>query len=287
MNLKTLLTISLSLFTLLAFAQKDKSPYIIYNKKGKKVAYKKLLKSANNNDIILFGEFHNNPISHWLQLELTKDLQEENDLILGAEMIEADNQTALDMYLKAEIDQKGLDTMARLWNNYDTDYAPLVDFAKENKIPFIGTNIPRRYASMVFKKGGFPALDSLSDLEKTWIAPLPIPFDIDLPQYKKMFEMMGGHGGTDIVKAQAIKDATMAHFILENYTKGSTFLHFNGAFHSDFHEGILWYLQQQKPDLNYMTISTVSQKDISKLEEENIGRADFIICVDEDMTTTY
>jgi uncharacterized HAD superfamily protein len=79
----------------------------------------------------------------------------------------------------------------------------------------------------------------------------------------------------------------MAHFILENYEEGNTFLHYNGAFHSDFYEGILWYLQQQQANLNYMTITTVSQKDVSKLDKENIGRADFIICVDEDMTTTY
>jgi len=286
MQLKFTLTMSLSFFVLMAFGQKQ-TPYIIYNKKGKKVSYKKLLKKGNNSDIILFGEYHNNPISHWLQLELTRDLHENNDLVLGAEMIEADNQEALNQYLNGEIDQKGLDTMARLWNNYETDYAPLVNFAKANELPFIGTNIPRRYASMVFRKGGFTALDDLSDLEKSWIAPLPIKFDAELPQYKKMLDMMGGHGGVDIVKAQAIKDATMAHFILENYEEGNTFLHYNGAFHSDFYEGILWYLQQQQANLNYMTITTVSQKDVSKLDKENIGRADFIICVDEDMTTTY
>ena len=286
MQLKFTLTMSLSFFVLMAFGQKQ-TPYTIYNKKGKKVSYKKLLKKGNDSDIILFGEYHNNPISHWLQLELTKDLHENNDLVLGAEMIEADNQEALNQYLNGEIDQKGLDTMARLWNNYDTDYAPLVDLAKANELPFIGTNIPRRYASMVFRKGGFTALDDLSDLEKSWIAPLPIKFDAELPQYKKMLDMMGGHGGVDIVKAQAIKDATMAHFILENYEEGNTFLHYNGAFHSDFYEGILWYLQQQQANLNYMTITTVSQKDVSKLDKENIGRADFIICVDEDMTTTY
>ncbi len=286
MQLKFTLTMSLSFFVLMAFGQKQ-TPYIIYNKKGKKVSYKKLLKKGNNSDIILFGEYHNNPISHWLQLELTRDLHENNDLVLGAEMIEADNQEALNQYLNGEIDQKGLDTMAILWNNYETDYAPLVDFAKANELPFIGTNIPRRYASMVFRKGGFTALDDLSDLEKSWIAPLPIKFDAELPQYKKMLDMMGGHGGVDIVKAQAIKDATMAHFILENYEEGNTFLHYNGAFHSDFYEGILWYLQQQQANLNYMTITTVSQKDVSKLDKENIGRADFIICVDEDMTTTY
>lgn len=284
--MKLALTISLSFFVSMLFGQQQ-LPYIIYNKKGKKVSYKKLFKTADESDIILFGEYHNNPISHWLQLELTKGLHENNDLILGAEMLEADNQAALNQYLNGEIDQKGLDTLARLWNNYDTDYAPLVNFAKAEKLPFIATNIPRKYASMVFKKGGFPALEDLSDLEKSWIAPLPIKFDASLPQYKKMLDMMGGHGGTDIVKAQAIKDATMAHFILKNYTAESTFIHYNGAFHSDFHEGILWYLQQEQPTFNYLTISTVSQSDISKLNKENIGRADFIICVDEDMTTTY
>jgi uncharacterized iron-regulated protein len=283
--MKFSLTLSLLFSVFIVFGQQQ--PYVIYNSKGKKVTYKKLLKAADDSDIILFGEYHNNPISHWLQLELTKGLQVNNRLILGAEMFEADNQTALNQYLAGEIDRKGLDTLARLWNNYDTDYAPLVNFAKANNLPFIATNIPRKYASMVFKNGGFTALDGLSDLEKSWIAPLPIPFDATLPQYKKMLDMMGGHGGTDIVKAQAIKDATMAHFILENYKSGDTFLHYNGAFHSDFHEGILWYLQQQQTDLNYMTISTVSQKEVSKLAEENLGRADFIICVDEDMTTTY
>jgi len=283
--MKFSLTLSLLFSVFIVFGQQQ--PYVIYNSKGKKVTYKKLLKAADDSDIILFGEYHNNPISHWLQLELTKGLQVNNRLILGAEMFEADNQTALNQYLAGEIDRKGLDTLARLWNNYDTDYAPLVNFAKANNLPFIATNIPRKYASMVFKNGGFTALDGLSDLEKSWIAPLPIPFDATLPQYKKMLDMMGEHGGTNIVKAQAIKDATMAHFILENYKSGDTFLHYNGAFHSDFHEGILWYLQQQQTDLNYMTISTVSQKEVSKLAEENLGRADFIICVDEDMTTTY
>ena len=35
------------------------------------------------------------------------------------------------------------------------------------------------------------------------------------------------------------------------------------------------------------SITTVSQKDIKKLLAENNGKADYIICVDEDMTNTY
>jgi hypothetical protein len=39
--------------------------------------------------------------------------------------------------------------------------------------------------------------------------------------------------------------------------------------------------------LRIATITTISQKDVHHLLKENKSKADFIICVDEDMTTTY
>ena len=264
-----------------------KAAYKIYSNEGKKVSYKKFLKQIKNNDIILFGELHNNPISHWLQLELAKELHETNQLILGAEMFEADNQEVLEAYLSGDIDYSDLDSLARLWSNYKTDYAPVVDFAKENNLTFICTNIPRRYAGMVYQEGDFAVLDSLPEEEKAWIVPFPFPFDPELPQYKNILTMMGDHGSPEIVKSQALKDATMAHFILKNHQAGFTFLHLNGAYHSNFYEGILWYLKQQNNALKYATITTVEQANIDQLLDEHKGRADFIICVDEDMTKTY
>lgn len=274
----------LLLLTNFAFSQKN--PYVIYNAKGKKVSYEKMLKNLQVKDVILFGEYHNNPISHWLQYELTADLHESRKMILGAEMFEADNQIPLSDYIQEKITSDELDSLARLWPNYATDYAPLVDFAKDNQLEFIATNIPRRYANMVYKKG-FEALDSLSIEEQVWIAPLPIAFDITLPTYQKILEQMGDHGTPELVKAQATKDATMAHFILANFEEEHLFLHYNGAYHSDYYEGILWYLQRENPDLDYATITTVSQENVNKLLEENKSKADFIICVDEHMTTTY
>jgi uncharacterized iron-regulated protein len=260
--------------------------YQLYNSKGKKIGYKKMAKTLSKKDIVLFGEEHNSPISHWLQLELSKKWDETRDLILGAEMIEADNQTGLDLYLNGKMSRKSLDTTVRLWPNFETDYQPLVDYAKLNKLTFVATNIPRRYANRVFKEG-FEVFDNLTEQEKSWMAPLPMKFDPELPRYKNILEMMGEHGSPRLVMAQATKDATMAYFILKNYKSGSLFLHVNGNYHSDFYEGILWYLKQSRPDLNYGTISTVSQSDIKKLKDENKGVADFIICVDEDMTKTH
>jgi len=264
----------------------DKLPYHIFDANGKKTSYGKMLKQAQSAEVVLFGEHHDNSIIHWLQLEFTKDLAEKKQLVLGAEMIEADNQKQLDQYLKEEINQKAFDTLARLWNNHKTDYKPLVDFAKEKKLTFVASNVPRRYASLVYKQG-FEALDKLSAEEKMWMPPLPVRYDKNLPGYVKMLEMMGDHANDNLPKAQAIKDATMGYFILKNLKPNSVFVHYNGTYHSDNFDGINWYLKQGKPAIKIMTIATVSQKDISKLEKENLKLADFIIVVDEDMTKTF
>lgn len=278
----------LSLFLLFAIClqAQDKKAYQLFDKNGKKVSYDKLLKASLKTQVVLFGEYHNNSVSHWLQIELTKDVAAKTPVVLGAEMIEADNQTQLNQYLKGEIDQKKLDSTARLWKNHPTDYKPLVDFAKENNFDFIATNIPRRYASMVSKKG-FEVLETLSSEEKSWIAPQPIPYDASLPGYVEMMKMMGDHTSPNMPKAQASKDATMAYFINKNLKSNSVFIHYNGTFHSDNFDGINWYLKTYNPSIEIVTISTVEQKDITKLEKENYNKADFILVIDEDVTKTY
>jgi len=205
---------------------------------------------------------------------------------LGAEMFEQDNQGALSAYLAGKISAKGLDSSARLWRNYKTDYAPLVNFAKENQVNFIATNVPRKYASLV-SKGGFEALNQISAEEKSWMAPLPIAYDANLPGYQKMITMMAGHATPNMPKAQALKDATMAYFIMKNWDENKLFIHVNGSYHSENYEGISWYLKLAKPAIKIATIATVSQKEIKQLAQENRGIADYIICVEDDMTTTY
>lgn len=279
------LVLSLLFFGILLNAQ-DKPAYQLFDKNGKKVAYKKMLKSALETEVVLFGEYHNNAISHWLELELTKDMAAQKKIVMGAEMFEADNQKAVNRYLADSITQKKLDSTARLWPNYSTDYKPLLDFAKEQKIKFVATNIPRRYASMVSKKG-FEVLETLTAEEKSWMAPLPMPYDAQLPGYVEMMKMMGEHTSPNMPKAQATKDATMGYFIVQNIEPNSVFIHYNGTYHSDNFDGINWYLKTYKPGVKIMTIATVEQKDLGQLELEHHNKADFILVIDEDVTKTY
>jgi uncharacterized iron-regulated protein len=276
----------LGVFSPFLILGQQKPAYVLYNAQGKKLAYGKMIKSLIKQDVVLFGELHNNPICHWLELEVTKSCLSARELVLGAEMFEQDNQSALNLYLNGKMTEKGLDSAARLWKNYKTDYAPLVNLAKENKLKFIATNIPRKFASLV-SKGGFESLDNLSADEKTWLAPLPILYDPELPGYVKMKTMMAEHKMPNMAKAQAIKDATMAYFIFQNQKPSGLFIHYNGSYHSEYFEGISWYLKKSNPNLRIATIASVSQDEINSLLPEHIGKADYIICVESDMTSTY
>jgi uncharacterized iron-regulated protein len=276
---------TLLFIALISLSFSDHLAYQVFSSKGKKVSYDKMIKEMQDADIILFGELHNNPISHWMQLEVSKSLMDRQP-VFGAEMFEADNQVMMTEYMEGLISSQNFEDQMRLWKNNATDYQPLVELARENNRPFIATNVPRRYASLVFREG-IDGLDQLSDEAKTWMAPLPFEIDMELPGYKSMLEMGMGHGGDNIVQSQALKDATMAYFILENMELGDVFIHFNGTYHSNDFEGIYYYLKQADPDLKIITIASVEQEDTDSIIEENEGVADFILVIDEDMTKTY
>ncbi|MDF2437153.1 MAG: hypothetical protein K0Q95_1529 [Bacteroidota bacterium] len=266
----------------------DKKAYQLFDNTGKASSYDKLLNDAKKADIILFGELHNNSVCHWLEAELTKDLyaEKKSGLILSAEMFEADDQIVINEFLAGKLSDKTFKDEAKLWSNYTNDYKPLLEFAKQNHLKFIAANIPRRYANLVYNKG-IEQLDSLEPEAKKWICPLPMKYDASLKCYRDIYESAGGHGGENLPKSQAVKDATMAYFILKNYEKGKSILHFNGSYHSNFHQGIEWYLKQEHPQLKILTIGSVEQENIDTLAKASNNLADFIICNPASMNKSY
>ena len=271
--------------------KKDKPAYRLFNQSGKEIKYSKMLDDLKDADIIFFGELHDNPIAHWLQFELTKDLHDmkKEDLILAAEMFEADNQMMIDEFMSGAISESSFENEARLWDNYKTDYKPLLMFAKDSGLVFVASNIPRRYASLVFNKG-FDGLMELTETGRQFAHPLPIPYDPELKCYKDMLNMGGmgsGHVNENFPKAQAVKDATMAHFVLEYWQEGKQVIHFNGSYHSDNFQGIVWYIKHHSPELTIRTLTTKLQDNIETVAEDNLESADYILVIPESMTRTY
>jgi uncharacterized iron-regulated protein len=281
-------------FSLNSFAQNIPA-YKVFTGEGKKADYEDILKAAKKTDVIFFGELHDNPIVHWLELELTKSLfaAKGRSLILAAEMFETDNQLLIDEYFAGLIKETSFESEVRLWKNYRTDYKPLLNFAKQNELKFVASNIPRRYASVV-SGGGFEALQKVSAEGLKYIAPLPVEYDPELACYKDMLSMGSEIGGKmdkkisdNLPKAQAIKDATMAKSITYYWSPGQVVIHFNGSYHSDRHMGIIWYLNKYNPTIKVVTIASVLQDDIEKMDDEYKGTADFIIAIPTSMTRTY
>lgn len=264
-----------------------------YNKKSKEVDSQNLIKELSNYDVVLIGEHHDNSINHWLQKRITEALfkKENGQIILGAEMFERDNQNALNSYLSGKIEAKNLKDSVRLWKNYETDYRPLVDFAKAKKLNFIATNVPRKYASQTSKQG-IKTLEELPESEKKFIAKLPIEVTLETPGYKEMKSLMGDHVDEmklmNFISAQAIKDATMAESILENLQAGKTFIHYNGDYHSKQYGGIYWYLKKKNPNLKIAVISVFeSEKPELVLPEKDFIPTEFNLVIPADMTKTY
>jgi uncharacterized iron-regulated protein len=284
---------SLFLFSFISVfsAVQDRPAYRIYTGEGKKADYGDIVREASKADVIFFGELHDNPISHWLELELAKSLYDRKgkDLLLAAEMFETDNQIIINEYFAGLIKEASFEGEARLWKNYPTDYKPLLEFARKSGLMFVASNIPRHYASMV-ASGGFEALEKVSPEGLKNIAPLPIDYDPELPCYKEMLSMNEGpmgHASENLPKAQAIKDATMAYSILKHWQPGQTVIHYNGSYHSERYMGIIWYLNKYRPGLKIVTITTMLQDDIDSMGDECRGKADFVIVVPAAMTRTY
>ncbi|KQM34199.1 ChaN family lipoprotein [Chryseobacterium sp. Leaf201] len=271
----------------------DFKAYQFYTGKGKEIKTDKLISELADYDVVFFGENHNSSINHWLQLKITEGLYQKKNgqLILGAEMFERDNQPQLNQYLNGNFDTKKLKDSARLWNNFSTDYKPLVDFAKAKKLNFIATNVPRRYASQTAKEG-LQSLNSLPEKDKSYMAQLPVQVTLETPGYPEMKAMMGDHAdGTktmNFIAAQAIKDATMAESILKNFQSGKTFIHYNGNYHSKEFGGIYWYIRQKNPTLKMAVISVFESEDPElKIPEKEYKPTDFNLVIPADMTKTY
>jgi uncharacterized iron-regulated protein len=204
-------------------------------------------------DVIFLGELHDDPETHRaeaLLLEAVYGLVGKK-LTLAMEMFERDQQVPLDNYLAGKITDAELSKAVKLWRNYETDYRPMVDFAKAKQIPVVGSNAPLRLVRLVSGKG-LSAFKDLPDADKPLVAQY-----INAPtgdRYESRFSAVMGHGHGDspmepamirrFYEAQCVRDDTMAESIVRVLESGNKVLHVNGSFHSDGGMGtagrVLW-----------------------------------------------
>lgn len=259
------------------------TPFKVFDmQSGEQISLTQLAEYVSPSDVVFWGEEHNDSIGHVLEEKLLKLLSErlKNRLTLSLEMFETDCQPVLDDYLGGFITRDKFIKEARAWNNY-SDYSPMVEYARESRIPVVAANAPRRYVNLVSRRG-LKSLDSLSDASRAFLAKLSTPAPKGA-YYRKFLGIMGGADNLHsphMFASQSLWDATMARSIYEarKNRKKSLVMHVCGRFHSDEYLGTVARLHKKDKNLNITTISCFPAED---LEHPRLAQyadlADFVI----------
>lgn len=264
--------------------------YRVYDGQGDPSSVEAIVKALDGVDVVFLGEQHDDAVAHALQAEIFKQAiaqyLETRKVALSLEMFERDVQIVVDEYLKGQISETHFMSSSRPWGNYKTDYRPLVELAKEKKLPVIAANAPRRYINMV-SRGGRDVLNGLTKDAKKWIAPLPYAEPSDA--YAKKFKALMGPSpeaqmGIDkILSSQSLWDATMANSVANFLKKNKKALvvHLNGAFHTESRRGTVDHLFKYRKNAKVLVVTMRYDDDYKTFDKaKNTGSGDFVILTD-------
>jgi len=204
------------------------------------------------------------------------------------EMFERDVQYVLDEYLASEIGEEHLLSSGRSWRSYRTDYRPLIEYAKEHKIPVVAGNAPRRYVNRVTRMGP----ESLAELSAAARATLPpLPYAAASAPYAERFHETMKKVPRDPARpfdpqkglaAQSLWDASMAYAIAEAMMKHprAKIVQLNGSFHSEYRQGILDHLEIYRPGTKSVVVTIAPFKSFPEWDTELSAKGDFVIVTD-------
>jgi uncharacterized iron-regulated protein len=267
-----------------------------------------LTAQLNAADVVFVGENHDHKQGHALELTLLTEMHRGNPaLVLSLEMFERDVQEVLDEYLQDYITESSFLQASRPWPNYKEDYRPLIEFCKQNHLPVVAANAPRRYVNIVSRKGP-EALKSLPRTARSYLAPLPYSREIPAGYAKQLDEVFGVPHGEDphaktavatqptgaaaaspspampspenLKAAQELWDATMADSIARAVRQhpGHRILQMNGCMHSDSGYGIADRLHKRMPALKIVIVSIKPDDDYPRLTATKyVGLGDFVL----------
>jgi uncharacterized iron-regulated protein len=217
-------------------------------------------------DVVVLGEIHDNTATHIAHRQILAALHARcPDLIVSMEMFERDVQPVLDRYLAGELAEVDFLAQARPWSSYETDYRPVVEFARGRRLPVLAANLPRELAAKVAKEGP-GAVAGHPHAAKATTAPK----DAYWEAFQDEMHEHGGVGDASMERyyqAQCLKDDTMAESIVASLdaeharNRRPMVVHICGRFHSDHRLGTVARLQARLPALKIAVVSAEESAD--------------------------
>lgn len=293
---KLVITLLLLSFYLIGYSSEFK---IFKSETGREITLSQMIQELKLNDVVFFGELHDDSLLHSIELDLIKQLtMADPNFVVGLEAFSKKDQTALNNYLSGEYSYEQLDANSDLWSNYKATYGEIVDYAKDNKIKLLASNVPT-YISGLVAREGYSSLNDLSEKERKYYAR---EFKLLENDYQDLFlqeikEITAGNS-TDVHKlilnrlyqAHTLKDDTMAETIfdyLENNNQAKI-MHINGNFHSKNHYGVYQKLELLNPNLKIASISPVffPEETPLKWSYKMYGLSEYVLMYHRDETSS-
>jgi uncharacterized iron-regulated protein len=230
-------------------------PRRIYDLRGaapRLSSYNAMLRELAPCDVVFVGEYHDDPATHKLELDLLARLHElrGGDCAVAMEMFERDVQPAVDKFVKGGGTEEDFLWAARPWDNYPSDYRPIVEFCREQRLSLIAANTPTELVRRISRQGFDEALASYTPAERPFLAlESTHPKDAYWERFLSFMggEGSGGHGGAmdeekvfAFYKSQCMKDDTMAESIARyrEAHPGQQVISYTGSFHVDYRFGL-------------------------------------------------
>jgi uncharacterized iron-regulated protein len=142
------------------------------SKSGVSPKQQQILQSLTTSNIIYLGEIHDSASDHADQLTILQHLhQQKPQLAIGLEMFQKPYQPIIDRYLTGAISESELVQQTeyeKRWGWPWENYAPLLRWAKEQRVPVIALNTPTEVLRKVAKGG----LSSLTAADFQYIPPI-------------------------------------------------------------------------------------------------------------------
>lgn len=234
--------------------------YQLATPKGERISIQNLPADIENADVILIGEWHTHAGIHRFQTDLLKQMVENgHPMALSMEQFARDAQPVLDEYLAGEIGEQYLIQKANAWPNYESDYRPLVEFAKSQQLPIIAANAPKPIVRCIGRVG-IEYIERLTPEQRQWIA---AEINTQDPSYKSTFMASMHHGNPaqneNQFAAQVTWDETMAESIVRYLRTNPErkVLHIAGMFHTQQGLGTAASILRRNPNLKVVIITPV------------------------------
>lgn len=202
-----------------------------------------VMQQIDNARVVLVGEAHTRWDHHQVQLEILKQLYQSNpDLAIGVEWFQRPYQKHLDAYIAGEISEQEMLRLTGYYERWGYDYRlyrPVLEYAREHKIPVIALNASHELTEAI-STSGFDELPA--ELKQQ----LPGNYDWSDKEYEKflrgIFDMHQDDSAKfeDFLRVQLTWDETMAESAVQHLDSNpeTRMIIFAGSGHIMYGSGI-------------------------------------------------